>query len=377
MGKDLKGKELGKGISQRKDGYYVARFTSKSGKRVQKLFQRLSECKKWLRETEYIDQHSNLEFANDILVSAWYDYWIDNKKRYVRYHTAMVYENCYKRHIAPLIGNKILREVTTIDCQRILNKMADNDYSVESLSLVKRALYNILEYACQNDLLIKNPCNKAVKANMGRKTKERRALTIDEQKTFYGAIKGVRYENQYRLVLQTGLRTSELVGLQWSDVNFKDRLLAINRTLEYRTREKIWAYGAPKTAAGTRTIPLTQEAIKILEKQKRINAELPVIQVKWKDVIFLTNDGYPVKNQNYNSGLYVACKMAGIEKFSMHNLRHTFATRCIESEMLPKTLQVILGHTDIKITMNRYVHTTEDHKRREMMKLERAASAFS
>ena len=73
MGKDLKGKELGRGISQRKDKYYVGRYTTRNGKRVQKLFAKLQECKKWLADEQYTDEHSNPDFPSDMLVDAWFE----------------------------------------------------------------------------------------------------------------------------------------------------------------------------------------------------------------------------------------------------------------------------------------------------------------
>ncbi len=82
--------------------------------------------------------------------------------------------------------------------------------------------------------------------------------------------------------------------------------------------------------------------------------------------MFLCKTGAPVKNSTYDTGIYKACDRAQIPRFSMHVLRHTFATRCIEAGMTPKTLQTILGHSNIGITMNLYVHTTDEQKNLEM-----------
>lgn len=82
--------------------------------------------------------------------------------------------------------------------------------------------------------------------------------------------------------------------------------------------------------------------------------------------MFLCRKGTPVKNSTYDSNLFKICDKAGIDRFSMHVLRHTFATRCIEAGMKPKTLQKLLGHSSIQITMNLYVHVTEDEKKKEI-----------
>ena len=117
---------------------------------------------------------------------------------------------------------------------------------------------------------------------------------------------------------------------------------------------------------GYRTIPLTDEAIRILKNQRAKNAELKVIPIEWSDTVFLCRNGTPVKNNTYDTGLMKYCDRANIPRFSMHVLRHTFAARCIEAGMKPKTLQQILGHSNIGITMNLYVHITEDEKLREI-----------
>ena len=89
------------------------------------------------------------------------------------------------------------------------------------------------------------------------------------------------------------------------------------------------------------------------------------------DNVFLCKDGTPTKNSAYDSKLFYYCDKAGIERFSMHVLRHTFATRCIENGMRPKTLQMILGHSNIGVTMNLYVHVTEDEKTKEIRSIEK------
>ena len=91
MGKDLKGKQLGKGICQRTDGLYVGRFTNRYGKREQKVFSRLQECKQWLADSQYADEHSNIAYASEMTVKAWFDFWIEMKERTVRPNTVRNY----------------------------------------------------------------------------------------------------------------------------------------------------------------------------------------------------------------------------------------------------------------------------------------------
>lgn len=366
MGKDLKGKEIGDGIYQQPNGTYCARFVDKFGRRKSKRSKKLQEVRQWIADATYIDQHSDLDQATDMLVDAWFDYWISIKKQTVRPNTVRNYSERYERNIKGVIGSKLLAEVKPIHCQRIFSNMADEGYKTSTIYQARIALYNMFEFARENDVIISNPCKKSLKSDMGKPSKKKEALTIDVQKKFLDAVVGYSYENQYRFVLQTGLRTGELIGLKWSDIDFENRTMKIERTMEYRYKVGEWRVGPPKSKSGYRTIPLTDEAIRILENQRAKNKSLKLVPIEWKDIVFLCRKGTPVKNSTYDTGLFKYCDRVGIPRFSMHVLRHTFATRCIEGGMKPKTLQKILGHSNIGITMNLYVHITEDEKHREI-----------
>lgn len=372
MGKDIKGKELGKGISQRSDSLYLARFTDRNGKRRQKVFPKLQECRQWLADSQLADEQGDCAFDREICVKDWYLYWIDLKEKTVRPNTIRNYRERYEKNIAPVIGKMRLKDVKPFSCQQIMNKMAEEGYSSSTIYQARIALYNMLDYAVQNDVILKNPCNKTVKANIGKAVSKKEALTIEQQKKFVKGIKGNAYENQYLFLLQTGLRTGEMVGLRWSDIDFKSRVLHVNQTMEYRYSVGEWRVGPPKSESGYRSVPLTDEAIEILSRQKLKNAMCKIILLEWTDYVFLCRKGTPVKNSAYDTMLFKLCDRIGIPRFSMHVLRHTFATRCIEAGMKPKTLQTILGHSNISITMNRYVHTTDEEKCKEMVRISEA-----
>lgn len=366
MGKDLKGKELGVGITQQKNGLYNAGFVDKLGKRRVKRFKKLQECRKWLDEAKYIDEHSSITEANAMMVDAWFEYWISIKEKTVRPNTVRNYRERYHRNISIVIGKMLLIDVKPIHCQKIFSDMADEGYKTTTIYQTRIALYNMLDFAKENDVIINNPCKKSVKSDMGQPSDKKEALTIDVQRKFLEAARDQSYENQYRFVLQTGLRTGELVGLKWDDIDFKNKTLTISRTMEHRYKVGEWRIGPPKSGSGYRTVPLTDEAIRILKAQKEKNSKIKVIPMEWADQVFLCRKGEPVKNSTYDTALFKICDKVGIKRFSMHVLRHTFATRCIEAGMMPKTLQKILGHSNIGITMNLYVHITEDEKHKEI-----------
>lgn len=371
MGKNLKGKELGVGICQRKDGLYTARFISKrTGKTVQKYFKKLQDCRNWYADAVYNDEYGSVLVSNDITVKAWFEYWLENiKGKSIKPNTIRNYKERFKYNIEEYIGNMLLSDIKPMHCQNILNQMKDN-YRSSTIYQTRIALYCMFSDAVENDIILKNPVTKAVKCNIGKEPKKVRALTIEEQKKFLEIAKGNSNYNQYAFLLQTGLRTGEMIGLKWSDIDFENKVIHIQRSMEYRYSVGEWRVGEPKSRSGYRDVPLTNEAIKILLNQKEKLKNIKVINMKFADQVFLCRKGEPTKNSAYDTTLFKLCDKAGIERFSMHVLRHTMATRCIEGGMRPKTLQVILGHSNVGITMNLYVHVTEDEKMKEIEKIE-------
>ena len=167
------------------------------------------------------------------------------------------------------------------------------------------------------------------------------------------------------------------------------RTLTVNKSLEYRHGEGYWRAGPPKTAKSYRTIPLTDKAYDILKScydertaRKESDTLSQVLEymdrrtgetryLVMKDLVFINfRTGEPNKNSSYDTHLYKLCDEAGIRRFCMHALRHTYATRAIERGVPPKVLQQLLGHASIKTTMDRYVHVTDES-------LEKAVQLFS
>ena len=370
MGKDLRGKEIGAGLSQRKDGRYSARFTSRTGKRIEKYFDKISEAKKWLAEAKYNDEHGEIGASSKMTVDAWFSYWIENiKKGTVRPNTIRNYSERYKANIQKCIGSMIISEVKPMHCQNIFNVMNEEDYAGSTMYQTRITLVNMFSAAKENRIIKNSPVTKSVKCP--KKVEVRtRVLSLEEQKAFLDVARNTTNFRQYMLILNTGIRTGELVGLKWEDIDFENRTISINRSMEFRYTDDDYKIGPPKSDHGYRTIPMTQVVYDILKSLEEDKRKRKVVNIRFNDFVFVNRKGTPTKNSTYDSHLYKLAEKAGIESFSMHTLRHTFATRCIENGMRPKTLQKLLGHAKISITMDRYVHVTDDEKEKEMRKIE-------
>lgn len=361
MGKDLKGKELGEGISQRKDGRYTVRI-SNDGKRTQKYFATLSEAKKWKIKADYKKEVLQISDGT-VSFGSVAEMWLNMKKQTVKYTSYNTILATYQNHIKEYLESMEIGKIKPLHIINMLNGMSET-HRQNSIDLVRRITSSIFIFAIENRIIQYNPVTRSTKVTSKVEKKNVSAMSIDQQKLFTEWCKQNPMRNKFLFVLQTGLRAGELAALKWSDIDFENGIIHVSRNMVRRNidGEYISTETSVKTKNSIRDIPLTEEAKRILFEQKKRD----IMSV----YVFLTSINTVITSIACDKELQKIKKKLGMDVLSMHILRHTFATRCVEGGMNPKILQSLLGHSKISTTLDTYVHVTDEEKRSQIQKTE-------
>lgn len=259
MGKDLRGKELGVGITQRKDGLYQGRYKDRFGKSKTIYNSKLSELRKELSKA-VTDNQQFTSVRDSITLDAWFDRWMNvYKKKRVRPNTIREYTHIYKKNISPYLGNHEITSIRKSDVQLLIDKASDDNYKYERQSKIKVILNDMFSRAMEDDLMIKNPA-KGVKLRADKEVNAF-ALTVEQQSEFFEACKGTFYDNMYNVAVNTGLRPGELFALTIADIHMDEGYIDVNKTLVYQKyledKGKTFHVEPPKPSRVTDTYQLT------------------------------------------------------------------------------------------------------------------------
>ena len=393
MGKDLKGNKLGKGFSQRKDGRYEARATI-NGVKIDIYDMNLSKLKKdfEIEKAKVLRDEKNIR--PNVTLKEWYAEWFEkckspslksdvSRKTYDR--------KCRNTYVA-VIGYKRMKDITQINMQTATAELVEKGYTERSIKEALGIMRECMDIAIVNNIIRANPCTgiKIMDANVQR---ERRVLSHDEQKLFLEEVKDSYYYEAYAILLSTGMRIGEFSGLQWNDVDFENKQIKINRSMQtaYLDCKKIEELTTPKTANSYRTIPFfgdTEQLFKAWQLKQEFYRQK--LGDRWRarpelgNLVFTSTMGSPVTRyvivhdikkvvQNINlKEIYAATREHREPKefkhIHPHAFRHTFATRCFEKGLDPLFVQSIMGHANYSTTVS-YTHILDDMKQREVAKV--------
>lgn len=315
-----------------------------------------------------------------LTVSDWFYSWLfDYRKQDLKPKSFQRYHGIYKNYIENTdFGNIKLNDLRTTHLQRHYKKLLDNGVTPTTIRQINTNLKTCLNEAERQGYIQKNWC-KLVTLPKKEDDKEVKVLTKEEQEKFLEAIKGHELELLYIVALGTGLRIGEILGLKWSDIDFKNNELHVNRSLQKAAiyeGDKIVRYEVqettPKTKNSFRTIPVPQNIIKKLKAHKKEQNELILLlqeEYDNKNYVFCNKLGKPIEDKRPGRNLKTILTSIGIEPIKFHALRHTYATRLFEAGIPPKTVQHLMGHSDIETTMNIYTKVMPEQKLKAVEKI--------
>lgn len=371
-------KPLPKGITQRPDGRYMGRFTY-YGERFTLYDKDLQELNKRLKDLRYELEHGLYARESEITIDNWFHTWLyEYKKPAVKQGTIGVYEDTYESYIKNSLGKKKLRDLRPEHIQNLYNTLNRKGYSRNTIELVAVVIGSMYKQAYKNQLIVKNPVPLATLPRT-EGPKERRVLTREEQDIFLSAARGHKYYYIFELALSTGMRSGEIRGLQWNDVDFQKRLIHVRGTLVQNRYG--FSIDLPKTRSSYRDIPMLDNVYTLLKDHRKEQLEKKLLLgQEWKtaagleNLVVTTSMGAPLGKSYLNNAMKTIIR--GIQEkepefnyISMHGLRHTFATRCIENGVEPHVLKTIMGHSKLAITMDLYAHVLPDTRKKEMEKI--------
>ena len=285
--------------------------------------------------------------------------WKKDKQQYVKQSTIAAYALILENHILPVFGDKV--QLTETDVQAFALKKLQDGLSQKTVKDVLVVLKMIQKFGAKNGDL--SFVEWSVKFPTEQTKQELEVLSINNQKRIMQyAIDNFTFRNLgIYICLSTGIRIGEVCALKWGDINIATETISINRTIERiyvidgEKRHTEVVIGTPKTKNSLREIPMSKELLKIVRPLKKVMND---------EYFILTNEAKPTEPRTYRNYYKQLLKQLGIPDLKFHGLRHSFATRCIESQCDYKTVSVILGHANISTTLNLYVHPNMEQKKK-------------
>ncbi len=404
---DNKGRKLPDCITQRKNGLYQIRITV-DGKQWVKYHNELGEAKKilWQKQAELAEKSITSLESNSL--NRWYEKWIENYKRLkLRQRTYNNFVSYYKKNIRDTkLGKMKLEDIRQIHIVNHYNTLANreiNPLAHSTIVYINSMIGGCLQQAVVDGLIKSNPAVGVMQHVTGREEKKRIALTEVQEEMFLEFISDGRYamyKNMFTVLFKTGARIGELLSLTWSDIDWKQGMINIEKSVNYDKLDggtkKEFFITPPKTESSIREIPMLPIVKVALEEQRRLQGTFNITdnyEVKrfdkdkrfigmCKGFIFTTSKGTIPTNESLNRTVEAIVnaynrkesKMASEEErdpqlmpwFSMHSTRHTFATQAYRKKMRGRSVSAILGHCREETSLKIYTHPDFDILKKDM-----------
>ncbi len=407
--KDNRGRALRKGESQRTDNTYVYTYTDPFKKRrfvYAKDLQTLREKQDKLKREQldgldsYLAGNATLNFVFDRYMSTKYD---------LRKTTRSNYLYMYNHFVRDGFGERLIAELKYSDVKYFyLYLLNDKGLQANTVDTIHTILHPTFQLAVRDDIIRKNPSDGVmaeIKKKAGKNKGIRHALTIQQQRAFLNYIANEPVFSHwlplFTVLLGTGCRIGEIIGLRWQDVDYENRIININHSVVYYavagapTKKSVFQVSLPKTEAGIRDVPMMDEVYEALQQEyeyQRENGFNSTTIDGMTGFIFCNRFG-SVHNpqtvnrtikrilENYNAEEVLKAKKERrqpviLPNFSCHHLRHTFCTRLCENESNLKVIQAVMGHANIETTMDIYAEATAEKKKEAIENLSKNIKLF-
>ena len=410
--RDSKNRVLQNGESQRKDGKYEFKYVDVNGTRRSAYSWKLvatdrvpegKRCELSLREMEKqirrdLEDGIQTHTANTKTLNQLFDTYMSTKE--LKQSTRTNYQYMYKNYVSDTIGKRRISSIKYSDIKKFYNSLIlEKKFKPNSMEIINTILHPVFTMAVRDGYIRTNPSDGVmaeIKKSHNWEKPKRHALTEKQQSLFVDFVAGSdTYKHWlplFTVLLGTGCRIGEIIGLTWEDCDFTENIISINHNLIYRQQDDgkcEMHITTPKTEAGKRIVPMFEAVRKALlqerSQQMKCGFNTTIID-GYSEFVFTNRCGYVHNPQTINRAIkriYTACneqEMIQAKKehrqpvliphFSAHNLRHTFCTRLCENENDLKIIQEIMGHSDITTTMNIYNEATKERKQESFARLE-------
>ena len=293
-----------------------------------------------------------------------YNEWLPDKKRQVKPSTLSTYVVTFEKNILPYFGDMEYDDLKMKDVQRFVDEKLSAGYSHKSVKDMVVCVKMLLNYAADELEMKPVPGKRIMRFPEEAIKRDLEVYTDSEQKKLMSYfLSNPSFEHLGMMItLCSGVRIGEITALQFKDIDLDSRTMKIEKTLEriysidsdgHRKGTQL-VIQTPKSLSSRRVIPLPKEIIDILKKSSALVTG---------DYFVCSGTDKPIEPRVYRLHFNQACKDAGVRVMKYHGLRHSFATRMLEKKVDIKTTSIILGHSDVKITMNTYMHPTEEMKK--------------